>query len=76
MPAPPRVARAWRRRWVTDSWTLIAVFTTLMLGMMTIISTMFVRVMRSERGRLDARFDTLDRDAQALVKHTFGIDRG
>ncbi|MGC3986506.1 MAG: hypothetical protein QM777_18245 [Pseudorhodoferax sp.] len=64
-------------------WTLIAVFTTLMLGTMTIISTMFVRVMRSELGRLEARFDSmdrrfdnLDRDVQALVKHTFGIDRG
>ncbi|MFT4051352.1 MAG: hypothetical protein QM677_03785 [Microbacterium sp.] len=64
-------------------WTLIAVFTTLMFGTMTIVSTMFVRVLRSEIGRLDGRLDSmerrmdaLDRGVQALMRHTFGIDRG
>lgn len=64
-------------------WTLIAVFATLMFGMLTVVSTMFVRVVRSEIGRLDTKFDalnvridSLDRDVQALVNHTFGIDRG
>lgn len=86
-------------------WTMIGVFTTLMLGTLTIIATLFVRVLRSEIGGLraelsgeigslrtemsarfeavDARFDAvnvridgLDRDVQALVKHTFGLDRG
>ncbi|ALJ21811.1 hypothetical protein [Microbacterium sp. No. 7] len=68
-------------------WTLIAVFTTLVFGMLTVVSTMFVRVVRAEIGRLDTkidalsekvdtRLDNLDRDVQALVRHTFGIDRG
>ncbi|QKJ21302.1 hypothetical protein HQM25_16520 [Microbacterium hominis] len=64
-------------------WTLIAVFAAGMFGMITVVSTMFVRVVRAEIGRLDtkfdlvnARLDNLDRDVQALVKHTFGIDRG
>ena len=50
-------------------------------------ATMFVRVIRSEIGGLrgeivaeiagiNRRIDSLDRDVQALVKHTFGIDRG
>ena len=89
-------------------WTMIGVFTTLMLGTLTIIATLFVRVLRAEIGgvrtdigslraemnarfeavdarfeAVDARFDAvntridgLDRDVQALVKHTFGLDRG
>ena len=82
-------------------WTMIGVFTTLMLGTLTIIATLFVRVLRAGIGgvrtdigslraemnarfeAVDARFDAvntridgLDRDVQALVKHTFGLDRG
>lgn len=82
-------------------WVMIGVFTTLMFGVLTIISTLFVRVVRSEVGGLRAeigglssevgsvrtemnarfeamnqRMDGLDRDVQALVKHTFGLDRG
>ncbi|MBS1906632.1 MAG: hypothetical protein JST33_08710 [Actinobacteria bacterium] len=74
-------------------WTMIGAFTALMLGMMTIVSTLFIRVLRAEigglrsevngrlgemNGRLDtmnARMDGLDRDVQALVKRTFGLDR-
>lgn len=72
---------------------MIASFTALMFGMMTVVSTLFVRVLRAEVGSLrnemragfaavDARFDAvhtridgLDRDVQALVKRTFGLDR-
>lgn len=64
-------------------WTMIGVFSALMFGMLGVVSTLFVHVVRSEVGRLDTkfdalhhRFDNLDRDVQALVKHTFGIDRG
>lgn len=68
-------------------WTLIGVFAAAMFGLITIVSTLFVHVVRAEIGRLDvkidgldakigARMDNLDRDVQALVKHTFGIDRG
>jgi len=67
-------------------WTMIGAFTALMLGMMTIVSTLFIRVLRAEigglrsevNGRLDAmntRMDGIDRDVQALVKRTFGLDR-
>lgn len=67
-------------------WTMIGAFTALMFGMMTVVSTLFVRVIRAEigglRGEMQARFegvdrrlDGLDRDVQALVKHTFGLDR-
>lgn len=85
-------------------WTMIGAFTALMLGVLTLMSTMFVRVLRSEIGGLrsemraelgglraemnarfeavDARFNTIDvrmdgidRDVQALVKRTFGLDR-
>ncbi len=63
-------------------WTLIGVFAAAMFGMITIVSTLFVQVMRSEFGRVGARFDAmnaridnLDRDVQALMRHTFGIDR-
>ncbi|HEY5225078.1 MAG TPA: hypothetical protein VIJ18_18780 [Microbacteriaceae bacterium] len=61
-------------------WTVIGVFSASLIGMVTIVSTLFIHVMRSEIGRLetkvDDRFDSLDRDVQALMRHTFGIDRG
>lgn len=89
-------------------WTMIGSFTTLMFGMLTVVSTLFVRVVRSEigslrneingqigglrnemngqigglRNEMNARFDAvntridgLDRDVQAIVKRTFGLDR-
>jgi len=66
--------------------TMIGAFTALMLGMMTIVSTLFIRVPRAEigglrsevNGRFDVmntRMDELDRDVRALVKRTFGLDR-
>ncbi|WP_022888805.1 hypothetical protein [Agromyces italicus] len=68
-------------------WTLIGVFAAALFGVITLVTTMFVRVIRSEIGGLrgeilaeigvvSRRIDALDRDVQALVKHTFGIDRG
>jgi len=85
-------------------WTMIGAFTALMMGMLTVVSTLFIRVLRSEIGGLrnemngqfgglrnemtarfdavgtridgvNARIDGLDRDVQALVKRTFGLDR-
>lgn len=74
-------------------WVLIGVFATGLFGMLTIMSTLFVRVIRSEIGGLRSeltgeigglrsevrsihqRIDRLDRDINALMKHTFGIDR-
>lgn len=78
-------------------WTMIGSFTALMLSMMTVVSTLFIRVVRAEigglrgemnaqigglRNEMNARFDTvntridgLDRDMQAVVKRSFGLDR-
>ena len=60
-------------------WTLIGVFAAVMFGMITIVSTLFVNVVRSEIRGLDAklttRMDNLDRDIQSLMRHTSGIDR-
>lgn len=89
-------------------WTMIGSFTALIFGMLTVVSTLFIRVVRAEigglrtemsaeigglrgemnaqigglRGEMNARFDTvntridaLDRDMQAVVKRSFGLDR-
>lgn len=89
-------------------WTMIGSFTALMFSTLTVVSTLFVRIVRSEiaglrtemngqlgglrtemngqigglRTEMNARFDTvntridaLDRDVQAIVKRTFGLDR-
>jgi len=67
-------------------WTMIGAFTALMFGMLTVVSSLFVRVVRTEigglRSEMNARFDTvntridgLDRDMRAVVKRTFGLDR-
>jgi hypothetical protein len=71
-------------------WTMIAVFTALMSGMLTVVSTLFIRVLRTEIGGLrtelrgeiqglrtevTGQIHALDRDVQALMRHTFGIDR-
>lgn len=68
-------------------WTLIGIFASALFGIMTIMSTLFVRIVRSEiaglriemKGELEGlRSDVrgLDRDISALMEHTFGIDRG
>lgn len=78
-------------------WTMIGTFTALMFSTLTVVSTLFIRVVRSEigglrnemngqigglRNEMNARFDAvntridgLDRDVQAVVRHTFGLDR-
>lgn len=91
-----------------QTWTMIGAVIALMFGMLTIVSTLFIRILRAEisglRGEvigrfdavdwkfesvnsrfdsvnsrfdaIDSRIDGLDRDVRALVKHTFGLDRG
>ena len=66
-----------------QTWTVIGVLGAAFLGTLTIVSTLFVHVVRSEVRRLDEKFagvngrlDSIDRDIQALMRHTFGIDRG
>ena len=66
-------------------WTLIGVFGTALFGMLTLMSTMFVRTLRTEIGSLrtemQAEFASvrteikyLDRDVQALSRRVFGDD--
>jgi len=67
-------------------WTLIGVFAAGLFAMIALMSTMFVRIMRTEIGSLRSemsgefrgihqRIDRLDADLNALVRHTFGIQR-
>lgn len=67
-------------------WTLIGVFATGLFGMLTLMSTMFIRVVRTEIGSvrtemqagfgaMNQRIDRLDADIDALMKRSFGIDR-
>lgn len=56
-------------------WTLIGVFAAGLFGMMTLMSTMFVRIIRTEIQGVHRRLDRLDADVNALMRHTFGIQR-
>jgi hypothetical protein len=59
-------------------WAMMGVFTALFLGTLTIVSTLFVHVVRSEVRRLDdkidLRFTSIENDLQALYRHIFGPD--
>ncbi|UWF77397.1 MULTISPECIES: hypothetical protein [Microbacterium] len=64
-------------------WTLIGVFAAGLFGMLTLMSTMFVRIIRAEMSGLAAeikaihhRLDRIDADVNALMRHAFGVDRG
>ena len=56
-------------------WVLIGVFAASMFGMITVVSTLFVHVVRTEIRSVHRRIDTLDHDVTALYRNTFGIDR-
>ncbi len=57
-------------------WTLIGVFAAGLFGMLTLMSTMFIRIIRTEIRGIHHRLDRLDADVNALMRHAFGIDRG
>ncbi|GAA2445891.1 hypothetical protein [Agromyces soli] len=67
-------------------WTMLGVFTTLMFGMLTIVSVGFVRVLRAEIGGLRAeiggvreemraRFEAVDARFDAVGHRIDGLDR-
>ncbi|MDA4892678.1 hypothetical protein PFZ55_38010 [Streptomyces sp. MS2A] len=60
-------------------WVLIGVFAAAMFGMITVVSTMFIHVIKSEIGGLRAELigeiRALDHDVSALYRHVLGIDR-
>jgi len=57
-------------------WVLIGVFATALFGMITLVSTMFIRIIRTEIQGIHHRLDRLGADVNALMRHTFGIQRG
>lgn len=69
-----------------QSWVLIGVFASAVLGMMTWQTVLLNRTIdtsiRRVESKLDAKFEVvemklthLDRDVQALTRHVFGADR-
>ena len=60
-------------------WTMIGVFTALMFGMLTIVSTRFIRVVRAEigglRAEMNARFDAVDVRFDSVHSKIDGLDR-
>ena len=60
-------------------WTMIGVFTALMFGMLTTVSTLFVRVIRSEigglRGEMKARFEAVDSRFDGMNVKFDNLDR-
>ena len=53
-----------------QTWTMIGAFIALMFGMLTVVSTLFVRVLRAEVGGLRTemvvRFESVDRRFEAM----------
>lgn len=60
-------------------WVLIGVFAASMFGMITVVSTLFIHVVKAEIGGLRTEvlgeIRALDRDVTALYRNTFDIDR-
>lgn len=56
-------------------WVLIGVFAAAIFGMITVVSTLFVHVIKTEIRSVHSRIDSLDRDVSALYRHVLGIDR-
>ena len=60
-------------------WTMIALMAAVFFGTMTLISTMFTRVVRSEigglRAEMNARFDTVDVRFDAMNRRIDNLDR-
>lgn len=56
-------------------WTLIGVFSAAVFAMLTVVSTLFVNIVRAEIGRVEgvltAKIDNLDRDVQAIARRVF-----
>ncbi len=71
-------------------WTMIGAFTALMMGMLTVVSTLFIRVLRSEigglrnemtgqlgglRNEMTARFDAVGTRIDGVNARIDGLDR-
>lgn len=60
-------------------WTLIGVFATATFGTITLMSTMFVRIIRAEigglRGEMNGRFEAMDARFESVNHRLDGLDR-
>ena len=56
-------------------WVLIGVLAAAMFGMITVVSTMVIHILKAEIGSLRTEIRALDRDVSALYRHVLGIDR-
>ena len=71
-------------------WTMIGAFVTLMFGMLTVVSTLFIRVVRAEigglrsemngqigglRGEMNGRFDAVDARFEVVNTRIDALDR-
>lgn len=60
-------------------WTLIGVFGAAFFGMLTIVSTLFVRVVRAEigglRNEMNAKFDGMNTRFESVDRRLDGLDR-
>ena len=52
-------------------WTLIGVFATALGGVLTFMSTMFMRTLDAKFETVHVKLDHLDRDVQAIVSRVF-----
>lgn len=60
-------------------WTLIGVFATATFGMLTLTSTLFVRIVRAEigglRSEMSGRFEAMDARFESVNHRLDGLDR-
>lgn len=52
-------------------WALIGIFASAVFGMITLMSTMFIRVVNAGFERVDVKLEHLDRDVQAIARQVF-----
>ena len=55
----------------TQVWTLIGVFSAAMFGLIGIVSTLFIQVLRAEIGKVTIQINALGRDMQAIAQRVF-----
>lgn len=53
-------------------WTSIGLMASMLITLLTVVSTSFVRIMRAEFKTLRVEIASIDRDAQALYRCAFG----
>jgi hypothetical protein len=57
-------------------WTAIGVLAAALAGTVTVVTTLFLRVIRTEFAVVHIKLDHVGRDVNALIWDRFGLDRG